>query len=58
MRVRYRIWAHKSRRMSQVASTRLIPINVRQVLSAIESESQRNERGGNIIAGDENKVKR
>ena len=57
--------------MSQAASTRLIPINVRQILSAIESESQRNERGGNItnvyvggnvrgniIVGDENEVKR
>ena len=51
---------------------RLIPINVRQILSAIESESQRKEHGGNvtniyiggdvkggtIIAGDENEVKR
>ncbi len=52
--------------------TRLVKVNVRQVLSAIESESQRKERGGNvtniyisgdvkggtIIAGDENEVKR
>jgi small GTP-binding protein len=51
---------------------RLIPINVRQTLSAIENESQRKERGGNvtniyisgdvkggtIIAGDDNEVKK
>ncbi len=50
----------------------LITVNVRQILSAIESESQRKERGGNvtniyiggdvkggtIIAGDENEVKK
>ena len=48
---------------------RLIPINVRQILSAIESEAQRKERsgnvtniyvggniGGNVVVGDENKV--
>jgi internalin A len=52
--------------------SRLIPINVRQILSAIESENQRKERGGNvtniyiggdvkggtIIAGDENEVQK
>jgi len=51
--------------------SRLIPINVRQILSAIESENQRKERGGNVtniyiggdvsgnvIAGDENEVKK
>ena len=52
--------------------SRLIPINVRQILSAIESENQRKERGGNvtniyiggdvkdsnILAGDENEVKK
>jgi len=51
---------------------RLIPINVRQTLSAIENESQRKERGANvtniyiggdvkggtIIAGDDNEVKK
>jgi hypothetical protein len=52
--------------------SRLIPINVRQILSAIESKSQRKECGGNvtniciggdvkdsnILAGDENEVKK
>ena len=51
---------------------KLIPINVRQTLSAVESENQRKERGGNvtniyiggdvkdsnILAGDENEVKK
>ena len=50
--------------------SRLIPINLRQILSAIESESQRKERGGNMtniyiggdlkdsnnLAGDDNEV--
>lgn len=50
--------------------SQLVTVNVRQILSAIESESQRKERGGNvtniyiggdvkgrtIIAGDENEV--
>ena len=51
---------------------KLIPINVRQTLSAVERENQRKERGGNvtniyiggdvkdsnILAGDENEVKK
>jgi hypothetical protein len=50
--------------------TRLVKVNVRQLLSAIESEAQRKElgarvtniyiggdvKGGNIVAGDENTV--
>jgi hypothetical protein len=51
--------------------SRLVTINVRQILSAIESENQRKEHGGNVtniyiggdvsgnvIAGDENEVKK
>ena len=52
--------------------SRLVTVNVRQILSAIESESQRKESGNrvtniyisgdvkdsNILAGDENEVKR
>jgi len=52
--------------------TRLVKVNVREILSAIETENQRKERGGNItniyiggdvkggtiIAGDENEVKK
>ncbi len=52
--------------------SRLIKINVRQMLSGVESETQRKERGGNvtniyvsgnangstIIAGDENTIEK